>query len=235
MRFFDQRPQIGDLAAIVRILHEQPEGLVHGQRGRSADLEPDAERFGAAPNHVNRLRKAAIGHQEHALVTGRRLLRLQPVEHRHRLGRGRAFVEQRCRGDVHSGKVFDDCLKVQQRFETALGDLRLIGRVGRVPTGILEDVSEDDAGRHAVVVAHPDVRARSDVTRRDRAEAPEIPMLGVRFGKIERRRQSNARRNRLLDERINRRNANSAQHGVPRRSVGTDVPGLKGTLNLVGH
>ena len=40
-----------------------------------------------------------------ALLPRRRLLRIQPVEHRHRLGRGGAFVEQRRRRDLHPREV----------------------------------------------------------------------------------------------------------------------------------
>ena len=94
---------------------------------------------------------------------GRRLLRLQPVEHRHRFGRRGALVEQRRGRDVHAGEVLHDRLEVQQRLEPALRDLRLVRRVGRVPAGILEHVAQDDARRDAVVVAHADVRARDPV------------------------------------------------------------------------
>ena len=117
--------------------------LVRGRR-RIADLEPDAERLGAAAQHVDRLREAAIRDEEHALLPRRRLLRLQPVEHRHRLGRGGAFVEQRRRRDVHPGQVLDDRLEVEQRLEAALRDFGLVRRVGRVPAGVLEHVAQDD-------------------------------------------------------------------------------------------
>ena len=80
-----------------------------------------------------RLREAAVRHEEHALLPRRRLLRLQPVEHRHRLGGGGALVEQRGGRDVHAGQVLDHRLEVQQRLEPALRDLRLVRRVGRVP------------------------------------------------------------------------------------------------------
>ena len=132
--------------------------------------------------------KHAIRHQEHALLPGRRLLRLQPVEHRHRLGRRGALVEQRRRRDVHAGQVLHDRLEVQQRLEPALRDLRLVRRVGRVPAGILEDVAEDHARRDAVVVAHPDVRPRDRVARRDRPQPAQVAVLAVGLRQVERRR-----------------------------------------------
>ena len=47
-------------------------------------LQLDAERLGAAAQHRDRLRKAAIRHQEHAAVSAQ-LLRLHAVQQRHRL------------------------------------------------------------------------------------------------------------------------------------------------------
>jgi hypothetical protein len=52
------------------------------------------------------------------------------VEHGHRLGGGGGFVEQRGVGDVEAGQVGDHGLEIEQRFEPALRDLGLVGRVG---------------------------------------------------------------------------------------------------------
>ena len=50
-------------------------------------------------------------------------------------------------------------LEVEQRLETALGDLSLIRRVRRVPARVLEHVPQDDGRRDGVVVAEADVAA----------------------------------------------------------------------------
>ena len=55
----------------------------------------------------------------------------------HGLGGGGALVEERGIRNVESGEVLHHGLEVQQRLETALRDLRLIRRVGRVPRGRL--------------------------------------------------------------------------------------------------
>ncbi len=127
----------------------RPNAWRHVHRVGITDVEADVERFRASLQDVQRLREDAARDQEYALLPGRRLLRLQPMEHRHRFGGRRALVEQRRAGDLHAGEVPHDRLEIEQRLEPALRDLGLVGRVGRIPAGILEDVPEDDARRDA--------------------------------------------------------------------------------------
>ena len=87
------------------------------------------------------------------------------MEHGHRLGGGGRFVEQRGVGDVEAGQVGDHGLEIEQRFEPALRDLRLVGRVGGVPAGIFEDVALDDRRRDRVVIALADEGAEDLVLR----------------------------------------------------------------------
>ena len=86
------------------------------------------ERLGAPFEDVERLRERPRRHEEHRLLPRRRLLRIQPVEHRHRFGGGGAFVEQRRRRDLHPGEIADHRLEVQQRLEAPLRDLGLVRR-----------------------------------------------------------------------------------------------------------
>ena len=60
--------------------------------------------------------------------------------------------------EKYAVKVDDHRLEVEQGLEPALGDLRLVRRVLRVPARVLEDVALDHRRRDAVVVAHPDER-----------------------------------------------------------------------------
>ena len=114
---------------------------------------------------------------------------------RHRLGRGGGLVEHRRVGDGHAGEVGDHRLEVEQRLEAALRDLRLVGRVGRVPGGVLEHVAQDHAGRVGAVVALADVRLaapgssrrggasrRAPRPRSSRGAASSAPCGGSRRG-----------------------------------------------------
>ena len=63
--------------------------------------------------------------------------------HRHRLGDGSRFIEQRGVCHIESSQVSDHRLEIDQRFQPALRDLCLIRRVGGIPARILEDVSQE--------------------------------------------------------------------------------------------
>ena len=175
VRSLDHRTRIHRCAVVVRVLQEQTERvgeLLVSERVRRADLQADPKRLRTASQHVQRLRKASIRHQEQTLLPRSRLLRLDAEEHRHRLGRCGAFVEERRGRDVGSGEILDDRLEIEQRLEPALGDLGLIGRVRRVPGRILEDVPKNHARRDAPVVAHPDEGAGNDVALGDPPKTP---------------------------------------------------------------
>jgi len=76
--------------------------------------------------------------------------------HPHRLSGGSGFVEKRRVREGQSREVRDHRLKIQQGFESALGDLRLVGCVRGVPARVLQDVALDHAGNDHVRVAHAD-------------------------------------------------------------------------------
>ena len=202
VRALDRRAKIGHRATLVRILQQDAERL-RNRLLRNAreidDFDLDVERLGAAAQDVERLRVAPFGDEKQALA-GADLLRLQPMEHRHRFARGRALVEERRRRDVHAGQVANDRLEIEQRFEAALRNLSLIRRIRRVPARILEDVAQDHARSHASVVAHADVRTGDGVARGDAAQPAQVGVLGFAFRQVERRLAANGRRNRLIDE-----------------------------------
>ena len=107
---------------------------------------------------------------------------------RHRLGGGGALVEQRGVGGRQPGQVADHGLEVEQRLEPALGDLRLVRRVGGVPARVLEHVAPDHRRGDRAVVAQADHRLGGAVGgRRARAAraAASLSVSGV--GQVERR------------------------------------------------
>ena len=86
------------------------------------------------------LRQHVVGDVEHV-----RLRLADALQQRHRFGGGGGFVEQRRVRDREARQVDDHLLEVQQRFQTALRNLRLIRRVGRVPRRIFQHVAQDHA------------------------------------------------------------------------------------------
>ena len=148
----DQLADRHDRTVLRRVLEQHPEdSVVYRHGGRVPHLDLDAERGGASGHDVDRLRETAASDQQ-TVGAGRRA-RPEAMQHRRRLGRRGRLVEQRGIGNRHPGQIGDRCLEVEQRLEPALRHLRLIGGVGRVPPGILEDVAQDDARRNAAVVA----------------------------------------------------------------------------------
>jgi hypothetical protein len=129
------------------------------ERVADRDLEPEA--LGARAQHRQRLR-VAVGIDEER--PGAALA--DPLGHRHRLGGGGRLIQQRGVGELEPGQLGGHLLKDQQRFEPALADLGLIGRVGGVPTRIFHDVAEDHGRRDRAVVAHADHRGQHAVLRR---------------------------------------------------------------------
>src|SRR4029453_10236583 len=235
MRLLDDRSEIVDLAVAVRILKQQTERLVHRQRIGIADLQADPEWLRTAAHDVNRLRKAALGNEKGTLLPSRRFPRLEPMENGHGFSRRGSLVEERRRSDVHSGQVFDDGLKVQEGLEPALSDFRLVRRVRRVPAWILENIAEDDARRNSVVVAHSDVRTGGDIASSDLCKPSKVSSLGIGLGQIKLLRQSNAGGYRLIDQFVDRRNADRSEHRVARDAVRANMSTLKSTRGLVVH
>ena len=90
---------------------------------------------------------------------------------RHRLcGRG-ALVEHGGVGQIHAGQLGHHRLVVEQRLESALADLGLVGGVRRVPGRVLHDVAQDHPRRDRVRVAHPDQAGEDLVPVSDRPRA----------------------------------------------------------------
>ena len=100
--------------------------------------------------------------------------------HGHGLGGGGGLVEQRGVGDVEAGEVADHGLEVDEGFETALRDFGLVGGVGGVPGGVLEDVALDDGGDEGAVVALADERGEDLILGGDGAEVGDGLDLGER-------------------------------------------------------
>ena len=193
-----------------------------------ADHQLDAERRRARLQHVDGLRVARVGDEElrRADHPGNPL-GLRAVQHRHRLGGGGGLVEQRSVGHFHAGQVRDHRLEVEERFEAPLRDFGLIRRVGRVPARVLEHVADDHARRDGVVVAEADVGAEPAVLRGGLPKLAEEVVFALARRERERLLQPDARGNRFVHERVERRRADGLQHLPALGLVGTDVPGLE--------
>ena len=171
---------IVDAAEGVGVLQQHAEAVHAGGVGGRAHLQLDAQAVGARAHHFQRLRMHVVGDVEQV---GLRLGRA--LGQGHGFGRGGGLVQQRGVGDVHAGQVGAHLLEVDQRLHAALRDLGLVGRVGRVPGGVLEDVAQDDVGRVGAVVALADEAAEDIVLLRDGADLRQRLDFGQRAGQGE--------------------------------------------------
>ena len=120
--------------------------------------------------------------QDHAA-----LLRRLGVAARHHLdglGDGGGFVEKRGPGHRQTRQVRHGGLEIEQRLEAALRNLRLVGRVGGVPAGVLHDVAADDRRSDGVVVPGADELLLHRVLRREPAQGCERPGFVEGVGKL---------------------------------------------------
>ena len=226
----EKRGEVIDPAAGVRVLHQ------HGEQagaGRGIECFPiarqhgDAERFGAGDDDVERLRMAAVGDED------RGAFRLAGERQAHRLGGGGAFVEQRGVGDVQGGEVGDHRLEIEQGFEAALGDFRLIGSIGGVPPGIFQNVALNHAGRVGAIVALADKRLEEAVFAHDALEPTERVLFGAGFRQLQRVRQPDPGRHGGIDERLQAGISGGTQHFITLGTHGTQVATAK--IKTGGH
>ena len=197
-------------------------GLVEHHLVGRADLQLDAERFRAAAQHLDGLREAAIRHQERAVGVAE-LLALHAVQQRHRLAGRRSLIQQRGVRHRHPRQVRDHRLEIEERLEAALGDLGLVGRVGRVPARVLEHVAADDAGNQRVGVTEADEAAEHLVLLRNALQPCQVSGFAFRRRQVERRLEANARGDGFVDELIERRGAHCLEHLGDFIAARTDV------------
>jgi hypothetical protein len=245
----DEGREVEDAAVGGRILEQNAEHIVadRGLGGRSAsrrrrravqrqDAHYDADGFGAGAQHGQGLRVTARGHQKHVALA-RLAVRCESDAHVHGLRGGGRFIEQRGVGDRQAGEVGHHRLEVEQSLQTALGDLRLVRGVLRVPTGILQDIALDHSGHDAVVVAHPKVGLEDLVARRQTAQhgknlaLTQLAVVG-QAGQRERPAEADGLGDGLAHQLFERVEPEGMQHLAHLGLLGTEVPSHEGVGGL---
>jgi hypothetical protein len=177
------------------------------------DDQLDAEGFAAREQQVERLREDVAVDEELRAPLLHRLARAQREHHEHRLGGGRALVEQRAVADLHRRERDQRRLEVEQRLEAALRNFGLIGCVGGVPRGILEDVAHHGGRYGRGIVAHADERAQRTVAVGQRADVGgEFVLAHPLGGERQRFLQPDRCRHDLCDQLVDRADADRREH-----------------------
>ena len=222
MHRLGQRGEILDRAQGVGILgeHRRQAGLTVGlPGGEIGRLDTQTERFEAGAHDGEAGRMAAVG-DHHPVGTGH-----LGSSQRQGFGAGGAFIEQRGIRHVEPGEIGDEGLEVEQGLEPALADLGLVGRVGRVPSGILQQVALDHRRREGVVIAQADEAAHDPVAAHEFAQLRQSRLLVERGRQLERLAQADRFGHDLVDEGVERVEAETLKHGRHFSGGGAKVAG----------
>ena len=210
------------------LLQDDAVDVAVGKSGRKvSNLDFEAQRLGAALHDGDGLREE-VGVQDSLAVLGS--LGLVGAAHQqHSFSNGGGFIQQRGVGYGKSREVLDHGLEVEQRFEAALGNFRLVRRVGRVPSGSFQDVAADDRGRDGVVVALADHLDSGLVLGRELAELGEDLHLGEGVLQLQGSFLADGIGDRDIYQAVDRVVADGLEHGVNvGLAAGADVPVREG-------
>jgi hypothetical protein len=162
-----QLSEVSYLAVGSGVLHEDPDdSRAEIERGWLGHDNLDAACMRTGTYYLDRLGMTPRIHQVHRVAlhcAGRKA-------HVHRFGGGGCLVQQRCVGHLQPREVGHHGLKVQESFQPPLRYLRLVWRVGGVPSRVFQYVPLNDLGGEAPCVSHADVRAEHPVHAREPAE-----------------------------------------------------------------
>ena len=146
------------------------------------------------------------------------------MSHGNRLGSGGGLVQEGRICHVHPSQVEDHGLKVCERLEPTLCDLRLIRRVGGVPRGVLQNITLDERWREATVVALPDKVAMKGVAARNLAQLGECGAFALSGRKLERFVQADRGGDGIGDEGLHRGEGEAGKESLDGFFVGTQMP-----------
>ncbi len=207
----------------IRVLQQRAEHFLSGQLVQRADHQLETERLGAGLHHGERLRMAVLLDEEAvALAFG------HTPGQGHGLRRCGAFIQQRSIGQIEPGEIDDHLLIVQQRFQAALGDFRLIGRVGGVPTRVLQYVAQDHRRGDGAVVAHADQAGPELILLRITTQLGQRGLLVQRRRQVQLGLQADRRRHGLLDQLFAAAQAQGVEHGLLLALIRAEVTAQEG-------
>ena len=126
---------------------------------RLGSLQHNAQGFGAGLQHRPGLRQHRRIHQKTLGVWPFANRQAQP----HRLCSRSGLIQQRSVGNREPRQLADQGLKVEQRFEAALGDFGLVRGVSGVPGRVLEHMAFDQRRGRGVVITQANQRATDTI------------------------------------------------------------------------
>ncbi|MDI2022016.1 hypothetical protein PJL18_02545 [Paenarthrobacter nicotinovorans] len=211
-------------ARSTRLLEDDAVYVAVGQTGGEVrDLYLEAQRLSTALHDGDGLRKE-VGVQNSLAILGRLVL-VGPAHQQHGLGHGGGFIQQGSVRHGKAGEILHHGLEVEESFKAALGNFRLVRRVGRVPRGSFQDVAADDRGRDGVVVALADHLDRGLVLGCELPQFGEDLHLGEGILQFQGRVLADGIGDGYVHQAVDRVVADGLEHGVNvGLAPGADVP-----------
>ena len=221
----DQFAVIVDFAGGAHLLQQHAEDILVIEHFVGViDDHVEAEGFRTGAHHVQGLRMDIGGNEEAVGV----FQFADAFGHRHRFGGGGRFIEQRSGSDIQPGEIESDLLEVEQRFQAALGDFRLVRGIGGIPARIFQHVALNNRRQLHGGVAHADVRLEALVATGDRLQLCQRGEFGCRVAHLRWGRQLDILRHNLADQGVKRIRADGLQHLLLLLSVRANVTFNKG-------
>ena len=172
-----------------------------------ANNHVDAQRCRSGLHHCNILWMAITVYKK------RFCLRLRhPLRHGHCFGTGCCLVQQGRIGNLKPRQIADHGLKIQQRLKSALRNLGLIGRIGRVPRWVFQNVPLDRGRCDRAMIALTDQAGQHFVFVGGDAHMLKHFALRHRLAKIERFFHADRWRQRIINQGRQRFRPNRLEH-----------------------
>ena len=219
----DQRREVADLTPGGGVLEHRAEDLLLGQHIDRIHQQFEAEGLGAGADHRDGLRVTVLIDKEPvALALG------HPPRQGHGFRGGGSLVEQRRVGQLHAGQIQGHLLEIEQRLQSALGDFRLVGRIGGIPAGIFQHVAQDHRRCDGVVVTHADAGGEDLVAAGQSFQVGQHLGLATRLIQRQRPVHGDALGQGLCDQLRQRRHPQSLEHALLFRRIRTDMAADEG-------
>ncbi len=236
VKALDQFAVVEYVAITGRVLQQRTKVVADiAQLGFIGHHNSDAQRLGAGAQHIECLRVAVAGGEE--LLAA--FVLAQALAECHRFGGSSGFVEQRGIGNRQAGQVADQGLEIEQRLQTALGNLWLVGRVGGVPGRVFQQVAQDRGGCVGVVVTLADVGLEQLVLAGDGLDGGQCIGFTLPGRQVQHAGALDAFRDHAVAQRFNGVETQGLQHGQLVSGTRADVAGNEfvggGQFNAVSH
>ena len=154
--------------------------------------------FCTGANHIQRLRMNVRSNEEAIGI----FQFADAFSHRHCFSGCGSFVQQRRRSHIQPGQIQRYLLEVEQGFEAALGDFRLIRGIRGIPARIFQHVAQNNRRQLHGGVTHADVRREAFIATGNSLEFRQRGVFSRRCANLRRGRKLNIFRHNLADQRV---------------------------------